>query len=154
MDDFQNLANIAAVFGFGLSVINAVSMAASSMQRFKIRVIDYDDTGVSVRFMLCIDNRSARPLTITGVTFRKVLCELEPKKIRNAPESWNFVATPRFPIRVSARSSVAVYLEFVGCARNQLHQRKAVTFQIRTTFRQVRKTVLLGSKSHYLHIAR
>lgn len=154
MGDFQLWANLAAVLGFLFSLANSIYLFMSSKEHFKIHIFDYDDAGASVRFKVGIDNCSSKPLTITVVTFRKTLCELEPKKIRNNPDDWNFASTPQFPICVPAHSSVSVYWEFVGCSRNSLAPQKLVSFQIQTTSHLVWKTVPLGNESRYLHIRR
>lgn len=149
--DFQFWTNLAAVLGFVLSVVNALFALLSSRERFELCVLDYADFGPSTRFMVCVSNLSSKPLTITAVTYGKVLCELEPKMIRNNPGDWNFASTPRFPLCIPAHSSCIVYLEFVALRHRSLSAGMQVSFQIRTTSRSVWKTVLLGNRAHYLN---
>lgn len=154
MDHAQLAANIAAVLALALSLVNAWRSHIEEKERFSLSVVDYLDGHNVAQFFLGVSNLSAKPLVITGVTFRSVLCELEPKRIRNRPEDWNFVSTPRFPVCISSHSAAAVYLEFVGCARNSLAPGQQVSFRIQTSARSVWKTVPLGNTSHYLHIGR
>lgn len=137
--------------GFLLSVFNFIYLIRSNRERFVISVVDYADFGPSVRFLLCIRNMSARPLAITSVVYLETVCELDPKKIRGDPTAWNGATTPRFPLCVPACGAYSAYLEFVDPPRTPLDRGTTVSFEIQTTFRLVRKTVTLPSRSHYLN---
>lgn len=145
------LVDIAGIAGFVLSVILAVWGFIQSRENYQITVIDYADFGPSTRFLISITNLSANPLIITQFRFCGTTCELEPKKIRGEPETWNGVTTPQFPICVPARGAAFAYIEFVDCPSAPLVPDMLVTFQIQTTARLGLKTVLLPNKSHYLN---
>lgn len=149
--NLQTLVDIAGVAGFVLALWLAVYGWAGKREHYTISVIDYADFGPSTRFFLAIQNNSDRPLVIREISFHGTVCELLPKKIRGEPESWNGVTTHRFPIRVRPHDAEAVFLEFVGCVHSPLIADTWVTFQIQTTAQAGLKTVLLGSKSHYLN---
>lgn len=151
MFNLDNIVDIAGIAGFILSLWLALYGFLQRRERFTISVLDYADFGPSTRFFLLIQNDSTRPLIIREVRFHGVVCELLPKKIRGEPESWDGVTTHRFPIRVRPHDAEAVFLEFVDYAHTALIPDTWVSFQIQTTSQLVLKSVLLGSKSHYLN---
>ena len=147
----EEMVDIAGVAGFILALWLAFCGWASKRECYTVSVLDYADFGPSTRFFLAIQNNSDRPLVIREITFQGTVCELLPKKIRGEPEAWNGVTTHRFPIRVHPHDAEAVFLEFVDPGHSQLTADTWVTFQIQTTAQAGSKTVLLGSKSHYLN---
>lgn len=149
--DFGFWADIAGFLGFLVSTGILIFESIKSRMRFLLKVIDYNDSGPSTRFLISITNLSRSPLSIESVVFHGTTCELQPKKIRGNPEAWNGVTTNRFPVRVPPRDIEFVYLEFLTPQYVVLTQGMTVTFQIQTIRKQVSKTLLLGSRLHYLN---
>lgn len=152
---FDFLSKLVGAAGFGLSLFLAISGFLKNRQSFDVSVIDYRDFGKATTFFLSIVNKSQSPLVITEVTYLGTVCELEPKRIRNDPQAWNGVTTPRFPICIPARSAQCVYLEFVGRLDPQHIPLTAdiwVTLQIQTISHKELRTLLLGPPGHYLHL--
>lgn len=147
-------SDIAGILGFLLSLVHAFVALVRSRECFTLSILDYADFGSSTRFMVCISNLSSSPLCISSITYGKVLCELEPKMVRNNPGDWNFASTPRFPLCIPAHSSSVAYLEFVSPRHKLLSAGMQVSFQIRTTSHLVWKTALLGNRDHYLNKTR
>lgn len=147
----KNLVDAVGVAGFILSLWLAFYGWAIKRERYTISVLDYADFGASTRFFLAIQNDSENPLVIREVKYLETVCELDPKKIRGEPESWNGATTPRFPVRVRPHDVEMVYLEFLVHGQTPLVADTWVTFQIQTTSQSGLQTVLLGSKSHYLN---
>lgn len=145
---------VIAVAGFVLSLFLALRDVYRHRLQFKVDIIDYrqwderhDNTA---QFLIVISNTSAKPISITRICIGRDECELEPKAIHRNPTAWNSATTPQFPVCVPADSSAFAYLEFVGYSGIPLTQGTEVTFEIQTTHRLVRKTLLLGPLSHYL----
>ena len=153
MQDWS-LADISGIAGFLLSLFILFRDCLRNRISFSVDVIDYADFGGSTRFYLLITNHSHRPLTITKVIYDEVLCELDPKKIRNRPEDWNFQHSVQFPVCIAALDARMVYLEFVASPHTQLSPGKAVSFQIQTISRSVLKTLILASRLCYLNTNR
>ena len=146
------LSTLAGVAGFCLSLFLAISNLLKNRIIFELSVLDYTQVNAISQFFVSIVNKSYSPLVITEIEFCGIICELEPKKIRNNPEDWNGVTTPRFPLCIPARSAQLVYLEFVGCKHSPLVADTWVTFQIQTISRRESRSVLLPGTGHYLHI--
>ena len=147
----DKIVDIAGVAGFILALWLAIYGWSVKRECYTVSVLDYADFGPSTRFFLAIQNNSDRPLVIREVRFHGVVCELLPKKIRGEPGTWNGETTHRFPIRVRPHDAEAVFLEFVNCEHSPLTADTWVSFQILTTSQSGSKSVLLGSKSHYLN---
>ena len=147
------LTDLAGIAGLCLSIFLAVSDFLRNRLNFEFSVLDYRDIkafGVT-QFFVSISNKSKTPLVITEFVYHGTTCELEPKKIRGEPNSWNGVTTPRFPLCIPSYSAQFVYLEFVGCEDMSLAADTWMTLQIQTISRLESRTVLLPSTSHYLH---
>lgn len=148
----SQLADIVGCLGFLISTISIFSSILKNRIRFSISVIDYAHRYRSTQFLISITNLSYQPLTITDIKFCQTSCELEPKKIRGDPDSWNGATTPRFPLCIPARSAQFAYIEFVGCQHNPLVAGMSVNFQIQTIQHRVSKNVPLDNTAGYLHI--
>ena len=160
LSDFLSLSGIEkttfviAVLGFLFSCVHGLTAICKNLEKYKISVIDYRKfTPKTVTFFLCVTNRSSSTLTLTAVKFCGVECELEPKKIKNHPSPEAFYWSAQFPVQIPPRQAQIFYIEFVDeHLRNiELNPGTAVNFQIRSTRRQARKSLLLGQPSHYLH---
>lgn len=148
------IALIISVSSFLLSVYTIVSAKIKAVEKYDIDIVDYmvyDNT--STQFLVCVSNKSSEPLSILSISYNGIICELEPKKIKNNPPDWNFQSTPRFPLCIAAHGCQYAYLEFV----DRIHPHKSlcrettVNFQIRSTRKTVHKKISLGEPSHYLH---
>lgn len=148
---YEVLADIAGVAGFALSLWIVLFGWFQRREAFKVTVLDYSDLPSSVRFFLLIRNESNSPLVITEIKYLGTTCELEPKKIRGEPGSWNAVSSARFPVRVRPHDAELLYIEVVGCEYIPLAPDTWVSFQIQTISRSAQKTALLGNKSRYLN---
>lgn len=146
------LSKLAGVVGLCLSLFLAISGFFKTRTVFDLSVLDYTRVRTISQFFISIVNKSSAPLVITEIVFHGTVCELEPKRIRNDPEAWSGVTTPRFPLCVPARSAQFVYLEFVGCEHSPLVADTWVTFQVQTISRRESRSVLLPGMGHYLHI--
>ncbi len=146
------LSKLAGVAGLLLSLFLAISGFIKNRTIFELSVLDYTRIGTISQFFVSIVNKSNAPLVITEIVFHGTVCELEPKKIRNDPDAWNGVTTPRFPLCIPARSAQFAYLEFVECEHSPLAADTWVTFQIQTISRRELRSVLLPGMGHYLHI--
>lgn len=148
----ENITLLIAVISLLLSVWQWISEAFRKRTNVKIDIIDYTligvKDGVVAQFYVQITNKSLAPIAITSVSFENVVCELEPHRIRGGNSPAN---TPLFPLNISPRSAQSFYLEFVGVPNISLKQGKTVDFEIHSTWKSERKSVLLGNISHYLH---
>ena len=146
------LSKLAGVAGLCLSLFLAISGFLKNRTVFEFSVLDYTQVRYVSQFFVSIVNKSYAPLVITEVVFHGTVCELEPKMIRNDPDAWNGVTTPRFPLCIPPRSAQCVYLEFVGCEHSPLAADTWVTFQIQAISHRELRSVLLPGTGHYLHI--
>lgn len=153
MQDFS-LADLSGIAGFLLSLFILFRDCRRNRLSFSVDVIDYADFGGSTRFYLLITNHSHRPLTITKIVYDGILCELDPKKIRNRPDDWNFQHSAQFPVCIAALDARMVYLEFVAPPHTQLSPGRAVSFRIQTISRSVSKTLTLSNRLCYLNTSR
>lgn len=145
------LSNIAGCLGFVLSLCLVFNEWFNRRTKFDISVLDYNNHAQSVRFLLSVKNKSNAPLVISSISAFETICELEPKRIRNEPGSWNAAVSARFPVRVHSRDIENFYIEILTGSNIPLDSGTRVTFQIQTIGRMVRKTVLLGNRAHYLN---
>lgn len=148
---FEMLSSIAGCLGFLLSLYLAFNSWYKNRLSFNISVLDYNNFGNSVRFLMLVENRSKCPLVVSAITAFETTCELEPKLIRGNPTAWNGAVSARLPIRVRARDIEIFYIELLTGRTVPLSAGTQVTFQIHTIGRTEQKTVLLGNKSHYLN---
>ena len=148
---FSISADISGFLALILSISIIIANYIKSRTTFDFTIVDYADFGGTTRFLLLIKNKSSTPLTISKITFDEIVCELEPKKIRGVPDTWNGVTTPRFPVRISPRDAELFYVEFLTSRSTRLECGMHLNFQIHTIDLQVSKTVLLGNRSHYLN---
>lgn len=151
MQALEIIVGVAGVLGFVLSLFLAIYGAVRNRESYKVSLIDYADQWNTTQFMLAIVNKSRTPLVITEISHDGTTCELVPKKIRGEPYDWNALTTPRFPVCVPALEAQVVCIEFVHKQHIPLSPGKEVTLQIQTTFHRGHKTLLLGTRSHYLN---
>lgn len=145
------LSSLAGILGLFLSLFLLIRDNRRERCWFDLDIIDYSSASVSTRLYLCVVNRSHRPLVITSFVLDGTTCELDPKKIRSSPESWNFQHTPQFPVAIPALDARMFYIEFVGPSRRQLSPGIPVTLQIQTSFRLESRTLFLGKPARYLN---
>lgn len=142
-----------AVSGFLLSLYNFISAKINARENYSFCVVDSSRLhNRSIRFLVCFENRSESPLTIVSVCFAGQQCELLPKPISGDSSAWNFRHTDHFPLCVPAHGAIYSYLEFVKLndVPQPLEIDTPVTFEIRSTRRVSRKTVLLKLAAGYL----
>ena len=149
--NIQDIYNILSIIGFILSAGITIHTWRKSRECYHISVIDYEVHHSVFQLLIAISNCSSNPLVIHTISCGGIDCELEPKPIRGKPGSFGFEATPRFPLCIEAYGCHYAYLEFVDPPRTPLDRGTTVSFEIQTTFRLVRKTVTLPSRSHYLN---
>ena len=148
----SNIAiDIVGVLGFCLSLFLVVREYAKQRENYRIEIVDYSTPLSTCLFLVCIENLASVPLVITEIVYDGARCELVPRRISTTASHDNPTFTPQFPLSVPAGGASYCYIEFLHETRSPLDPGKAVTFQIRTTRKLERKTVVLGSTSHYLH---
>lgn len=146
-----------AVLGFLLSLIQLIYSVAVNRESYLVHVIDYKKPrSDTVQFFLCIENRSASPLTITDISFCGIHCELLQKPISGTPGNWDYRQTDNFPLCIPSHSSRCSFVEFLDVSGGSfpgtpLDPGKTVILEIRSTRLLARKKLLLGCISHYLH---
>lgn len=150
-DIFSISADISGILALLLSISIIIANYIKSRTIFDLTIVDYADFGGTTRFLLLVKNKSSNPLTISKIIFDETVCELEPKKIRGIPGTWNGVTTPRFPVRIPPRDADLFYVEFLTVPSTCLECGMHLNFQIQTIDLQVSKTVLLGNRSYYLN---
>lgn len=143
--------DVAGVAGLVLSLWLALSNWWRSRESFRVRVVDYADFGGTVRFLLYVENLSRSPLVVLNVVYLGTTCELEPRKIRGTPPSWDSAVSPRFPVHISPRDAGLFYTEFAARPCTPLEVGTTATLQIQTIRRTVPRTVVLGPKAGYLN---
>lgn len=139
-----------AVAGFTMSLGTWLRSLWRSREKFAASVIDYGEHLNAMQLLVSVTNFSDNVLVITSISCRGRTCELEPKLIRGDPKSPK-AETPRFPVTIPAQNSENLYLEFVNLRHIGLTAGEALTLEVQTIRKQVRKTVLLGNKLHYLN---
>lgn len=152
--DIDNLTFLMAALGFIYSIYDFIATRIKSKESYNVAVIDYAERwSNTLQFLICITNKSSEPLSIADISVFETSCELKPKAIYGNPEKWNFQHTPDFPLCIDSHGCSYAYLEFVGegLGHKQLGPGTAVSFEIHSTRKLVRKTVTLGPRSHYLH---
>lgn len=151
------IASIVGVLGFLLSLYSLVSRAIKARETYTLSVIDYDTQRIrgiwSVRFLVCIENRSDSPLCIVSVSLDGVACTLEPKPVRGNPGAFDFQATAQFPLSVAAHHCRYFYLDFPfeSAPEPPLTHGTPVSFCMRSTRRATVQTLPLPHMGCYLH---
>lgn len=149
--NIQDIYNVLSIIGFILSAVITIYTWQKSRECYQISVIDYEVRHSVLQLLITVSNRSSNPLVIHTISCDGTDCELEPKPIRGKPDSFGFAATPRFPLCIEAHGCQYAYLEFVDYPHTSPTPGTNLTLEIHSTRKQVRKTLLLGDKSHYLH---
>ena len=152
--NIDNLTFLMAAIGFVYSIYDFIATRISAKESYQITVVDYATRWDNVlQVLVCITNQSSEPLSIAEISVFGTVCELRPKAIFGLPGNWNFQHTAEFPLCIDRQGCTYAYLEFVGegLGHKQLNPGTTVNFQIHSTRRQARKTVILGPRSHYLH---
>lgn len=149
----ENASLAVSAFALAVSVFTLARDMLGNRERYTIEIIDYSQPLHCIQLLISITNRSGSPLILTHFSLLGICCELEPKRIRGRAENFGFQSTPVFPLCISAHGACYAYLEFVYDSPPQidLSAGKDLTLQIHSTRRQARRTIQLGSKSHYLH---
>lgn len=150
----DNITYLIALAGFSMSLITALRNFITSREAYSIEVIDYAFRSPrDIQLLICMTNKSENSLSVIDISVFGTTCELYPKKILGKPENWYFRHTAPFPLCIPAHGCQMLYLEFLdgNFQAGQLAPGKRVDLEIRSTRKQVRKTVILGNESHYLH---
>mgnify|MGYP001169922954 FL=1 len=152
----QNLYNIVACLSFLGTGYLFICRWLSSRKNIKTSIIDHAKVfGRIVQFFVSFQNQSTAPLTVHSVAIvyaaKEYPCELIPKKIRGKNEC--AINTPMFPLNLAPQHGYLCYLEFLNCEDILIAEGKTVVLKIHTNRGPIKKSIILQSKSHYLHIA-
>ena len=148
---FNTITILISLAALGLSIWNAVREVRANREQFDVRIVDYVEPGDYAVMLLCISNRSAKPLAITSITCEGIQCELEPVLVKTLPATGAPVLSAQFPLYTAALGASVRYIQFPACPHTPLAPGEALTLQIQTTRHSVSKTVILGNTGHYLH---
>lgn len=148
-----NTTYLIALASFAMSLLAVLRSFITGRESYRIEVIDYAfRSSRDIQLLICITNKSENSLSIIDIAVFGTTCELYPKKILGTPGKWYFRHTAQFPLCIPAHGCQLLYLEFLdgNFQAGQLAPGKRIDFEIRSTRKQVRKTVILGNESHYL----
>lgn len=150
----ENITFVLAVIGSIGTILNFIYTYLSSRKRIDIQVLDYTSIFNVVQLFMYIQNQSRSPICISCISLiiddKEIPCELIPKKIRG--DGSNLICTPFFPINFSPLMGVQHFFEFVNCPNISLASGKTVSFAIYTNRGVIKKSVILGDTTRYLHI--
>ena len=157
LNDLINKENITfalSIFGATGTILTWVISTIKHRKNIKLSVIDYNSWKNINQFFITIQNKSHSKISISSIQIvhnkQLICCELEPKIIKsrtNAPATY----TPQFPLNINGMEGFSVYLEFINCQDMLLTHGKTVDFQVYTNRGQIKKSIILGDISHYLH---
>jgi len=149
--NMQFVLNIISLLAFIMSTTSWVLTFVQRRIKIFFQVIDYCQHNNACQFYVMIQNNSSLPLSIPYICINDKMCQLEPVVVRIENHTEKF-STPQFPLNIAPKAGVNAYLEFRGCGGISLGEGKNLDFQIHTNYRQLRKSVSLGEKSHYVNI--
>lgn len=149
----QIVINIISILGFITSSFLVVNKFIANRKNITIKIHDYTSYTEIKQFFLTIQNNSNLPICIHSFTLeyseKTFYCELIPKKIRGDSDS--LIKSPMFPINLAPKQGFQCFLEFLNCEGIELAQGKTIVFQIQTNRGQLKRELILGPISYYLH---
>ena len=149
------IAVVTGCLGFLLSLTKWIYDAIKNRENYGIHMVTMSPvTHNSIRFFICIENKSSAPLTIVSISCKGYECDLLPKPIKGHPSDWDFQHTDQFPLCIPAHGAIYSYLEFSKLNAEFVQPKigDPVLFEIQTTRRVSKRSVLTNIRSGYLPI--
>ena len=150
----ENITFLLALLGSIGAVIQAFLHFLSTRKKIEIQIVDYRAVQKVIQFFIHVQNQSRSPICISSISIcydkNEIYCELIPKKIRGKEET--LICTPMFPLNHAPLQGGLYFFEFINCPETSLISGKTFDFVIYTNRGPIKKSVILGEQSHYLHI--
>ena len=151
----QLILNIISILAFFMSLTTWIVTFITHRMHVSVEVKDFAKRNHVVQFYLYIQNNSATPFTVSGISIvsgsRKYPCEYLPKLIRTQNDRV-IIETPYLPVNFSSHQGQCFAFEFLNCQDISLAPGKKVDLEIYTNQKTLKKSLLLPQQDKILHL--